>query len=153
MYLTQKPDTTQHHLATFCHGRRASVCDLTSHAVPHRRSPLHENEGDRDDEGRLAATPKRMPTPHAFGVQVVGCPKTVDNALSAADTTFGYDTAVFVATEAIDKLRTTARSHERVIVVEVMGRHAVWTTWDAGLGRERHPAVADHATGCSSPEL
>src|SRR5829696_2526715 len=68
-----------------------------------------------------------------FGVQVVGCPKTIDNDLSATDTTFGYDTAVSIATEAIDKLRTTARSHERVIVVEVMGRHAGWITWGAGL--------------------
>jgi 6-phosphofructokinase len=68
-----------------------------------------------------------------FGVQVVGCPKTIDNDLSATDTTFGYDTAVSIATDAIDKLRTTARSHERVIVVEVMGRHAGWITWGAGL--------------------
>jgi 6-phosphofructokinase 1 len=68
-----------------------------------------------------------------FGVQVVGCPKTIDNDLSATDTTFGYDTAVSIATDAIDKLRTTAKSHERVIVVEVMGRHAGWITWGAGL--------------------
>src|SRR3712207_6214702 len=59
-----------------------------------------------------------------FGVQVVGCPKTIDNDLSATDTTFGYDTAVSIATEAIDRIRTTAKSHERIIVVEVMGRHA-----------------------------
>src|SRR5215211_2394890 len=68
-----------------------------------------------------------------FGIQVVGCPKTIDNDLSATDTTFGYDTAVSIATDAIDKLRTTARSHERVVVVEVMGRHAGWITWGAGL--------------------
>ncbi len=68
-----------------------------------------------------------------FGVQVIGCPKTIDNDLSATDTTFGYDTAVSIATEAIDRLRTTAKSHERVIVVEVMGRHAGWITWGAGL--------------------
>ena len=68
-----------------------------------------------------------------FGVQVVGCPKTIDNDLSATDTTFGYDTAVSIATDAIDKLRTTARSHERVVVVEVMGRHAGWITWGAGV--------------------
>jgi phosphofructokinase-like protein len=68
-----------------------------------------------------------------FGVQVIGCPKTIDNDLSATDTTFGYDTAVSIATDAIDKLRTTAKSHERVIVVEVMGRHAGWITWGAGL--------------------
>ncbi len=68
-----------------------------------------------------------------FGVQVVGCPKTIDNDLSATDTTFGYDTAVSIATDAIDKLRTTAKSHERVVVVEIMGRHAGWITWGAGI--------------------
>ncbi len=68
-----------------------------------------------------------------FGVQVIGCPKTIDNDLSATDTTFGFDTAVSIATDAIDKLRTTARSHERILVVEVMGRHAGWITWGAGM--------------------
>ncbi|MDQ4106939.1 MAG: ATP-dependent 6-phosphofructokinase [Actinomycetota bacterium] len=68
-----------------------------------------------------------------FGVQVIGCPKTIDNDLSATDTTFGYDTAVSIATDAIDKLRTTAKSHERVVVVEIMGRHAGWITWGAGV--------------------
>jgi 6-phosphofructokinase 1 len=68
-----------------------------------------------------------------FGTQVIGCPKTIDNDLSATDTTFGFDTAVSIATDAIDKLRTTAKSHERVVVVEVMGRHAGWITWGAGL--------------------
>ena len=68
-----------------------------------------------------------------FGVQVIGCPKTIDNDLSATDTTFGYDTAVSIATEAIDRLRTTAKSHERILVVEIMGRHAGWITWGAGV--------------------
>ena len=68
-----------------------------------------------------------------FGTQIIGCPKTIDNDLSATDTTFGYDTAVSIATDAIDRLRTTARSHERVVVVEVMGRNAGWITWGAGL--------------------
>jgi 6-phosphofructokinase 1 len=68
-----------------------------------------------------------------FGVQIVGCPKTIDNDLSATDTTFGFDTAVSIATDAIDKLRSTAKSHERIVVVEVMGRHAGWITWGAGL--------------------
>src|SRR3712207_9541224 len=54
-----------------------------------------------------------------FGIQVVGCPKTIDNDLSATDTTFGYDTAVAIATDAIDRLRTTAKSHERILVVEI----------------------------------
>ena len=68
-----------------------------------------------------------------FGTQVIGCPKTIDNDLSATDTTFGYDTAVSIATEAIDRLRTTAKSHERIMVVEIMGRHAGWITWGAGV--------------------
>ncbi|MGH3085728.1 MAG: 6-phosphofructokinase [Rubrobacteraceae bacterium] len=68
-----------------------------------------------------------------FGTQIIGCPKTIDNDLSATDTTFGYDTAVSIATEAIDRIRTTAKSHERIIVVEIMGRHAGWITYGAGL--------------------
>ena len=68
-----------------------------------------------------------------FGVQVVGVPKTIDNDLSATDVTFGFDTAVQIATEAIDRLRTTAESHHRVIVCEVMGRHAGWIATHAGM--------------------
>src|SRR5204863_4553245 len=60
------------------------------------------------------------------GVPVVGVPKTIDNDLGATDVTFGFDTALQVATEAIDRLHTTAESHHRVMVVEVMGRHAGW---------------------------
>jgi 6-phosphofructokinase 1 len=67
------------------------------------------------------------------GVQVVGVPKTIDNDLSGTDFTFGFDTAVNVATEAIDRLHTTAESHHRVLVVEVMGRHAGWIALHAGI--------------------
>jgi 6-phosphofructokinase 1 len=67
------------------------------------------------------------------GAQVVGVPKTIDNDLSATDFTFGFDTAVQVATDAIDRLHTTAESHDRVMVVEVMGRHAGWIATYAGL--------------------
>jgi phosphofructokinase-like protein len=67
------------------------------------------------------------------GVQVVGVPKTIDNDLGATDYTFGFDTAVNVATEAIDRLQTTADSHHRVLIVEVMGRHAGWIALHAGL--------------------
>jgi ATP-dependent phosphofructokinase / diphosphate-dependent phosphofructokinase len=66
-------------------------------------------------------------------VQVVGVPKTIDNDLSGTDFTFGFDTAVNIATEAIDRLHTTAESHHRVLVVEVMGRHAGWIALHAGL--------------------
>ncbi|MFE2045003.1 6-phosphofructokinase [Streptomyces sp. NPDC059477] len=67
------------------------------------------------------------------GVPCVGVPKTIDNDLSATDYTFGFDTAVNIATEAIDRLHTTAESHMRVLVVEVMGRHAGWIALHAGL--------------------
>jgi phosphofructokinase-like protein len=68
-----------------------------------------------------------------FGVKVVGVPKTIDNDLDATDYTFGFDTAVNIATEAIDRLHTTAESHMRVLVVEVMGRHAGWIALHSGL--------------------
>ncbi len=67
------------------------------------------------------------------GVHVVGVPKTIDNDLSGTDYTFGFDTAVSIATEAIDRLHTTAESHDRVMVVEVMGRHAGWIAIMSGM--------------------
>ena len=70
---------------------------------------------------------------HDHGVPVVGVPKTIDNDLSATDYTFGFDTAVNIASEAIDRLHTTAESHHRILVVEVMGRHAGWIALHAGL--------------------
>jgi len=70
---------------------------------------------------------------HAQGVQVVGVPKTIDNDLNATDYTFGFDTAVTIATEAIDRLHTTAESHHRVLVIEVMGRHAGWIALHSGM--------------------
>ena len=75
-------------------------------------------------------SPPASPT-HAF--PVVGVPKTIDNDLSGTDYTFGFDTAVSIATEAIDRLHTTAESHNRVMVVEVMGRHRL----DRGHERDR----------------
>ena len=67
------------------------------------------------------------------GVNVVGVPKTIDNDLAATDYTFGFDTAVTIATEAIDRLHTTAESHNRVMVVEVMGRHTGWIAVMSGI--------------------
>jgi 6-phosphofructokinase 1 len=67
------------------------------------------------------------------GVNVVGVPKTIDNDLSGTEVTFGFHTAVHIATEAIDRLHTTAESHDRVIVCEVMGRHAGWIATYAGI--------------------
>jgi 6-phosphofructokinase 1 len=70
---------------------------------------------------------------HELGIHVVGVPKTIDNDLNATDYTFGFDTAVNVAMEAIDRLHTTAESHHRALIVEVMGRHAGWIALHAGL--------------------
>jgi 6-phosphofructokinase 1 len=68
-----------------------------------------------------------------FEAQVVGVPKTIDNDLNGTDYTFGFDTAVAICTEAIDRLHTTAESHNRVMVVEVMGRHVGWIAVHSGI--------------------
>jgi ATP-dependent phosphofructokinase / diphosphate-dependent phosphofructokinase len=70
---------------------------------------------------------------HAAGVNVVGVPKTIDNDLGATDYTFGFDTAVNIAMGSIDRLHTTAESHRRTLIVEVMGRHAGWIALHSGL--------------------
>jgi ATP-dependent phosphofructokinase / diphosphate-dependent phosphofructokinase len=70
---------------------------------------------------------------HEAGVPVVGVPKTIDNDLGGTDFTFGFQTAVQIVTDAIDRLHTTAESHNRVMVVEVMGRHAGWIATHAGI--------------------
>ncbi len=72
------------------------------------------------------------------GVPVVGVPKTIDNDIDCTDTTFGHDTAVTIATDAIDRLHTTAESHQRVMLVEVMGRHAGWIAMNAGIASGAH---------------
>jgi 6-phosphofructokinase 1 len=77
----------------------------------------------------------------AHGVRAVGVPKTIDNDLSATDVTFGFQTAVQVATDAIDRLHTTAESHDRVMVVEVMGRHAGWIALQAGIAGGAHEVL------------
>ena len=69
----------------------------------------------------------------AEGINVIGVPKTIDNDLNATDQTFGHDSAVFVVSEALDRLHTTASSHHRVIVVEVMGRYAGWIALHGGI--------------------
>ncbi|MGW8553197.1 6-phosphofructokinase [Streptomyces tubercidicus] len=112
-----------------------------------RTNPFKENDGVRRIKETLAkheiealiaiggedtlGVAARLSGEHA--VPCVGVPKTIDNDLSATDYTFGFDTAVGVATEAIDRLHTTAESHMRVLVVEVMGRHAGWIALHSGL--------------------
>ena len=83
--------------------------------------------GGEDTLGAAA----RLHTEH--GLQIIGVPKTIDNDLGATDYTFGFDTAVNIAMEAIDRLHTTADSHHRVLIVEVMGRHAGWIAFHSGL--------------------
>jgi ATP-dependent phosphofructokinase / diphosphate-dependent phosphofructokinase len=67
------------------------------------------------------------------GMPIIGVPKTIDNDLNATDYTFGYDTALNIATECLDRIRTTAESHSRVMVVEIMGRHAGWIALESGI--------------------
>jgi phosphofructokinase-like protein len=85
-------------------------------------------------EGTLAAA-KRLTD---LGLRIVGVPKTVDNDLDATDYTFGFDTAVQIATEAIDRLRTTGESHSRCMIAEVMGRHVGWIALHAGIASGAH---------------
>ncbi len=82
---------------------------------------------------------------HDMGLNIIGVPKTIDNDLTATDSTFGFQTAVQIATEAVDKLVTTAASHNRVLILEVMGRYAGWIALNA--------AVAGGAEICLLPEF
>ncbi len=85
-------------------------------------------------EGTLTAAARLT----AEGLPIVGVPKTIDNDLAATDYSFGFDTAVEIATEAIDRIRTTAESHQRCIAVEVMGRSAGWIALHAGMATGAH---------------
>lgn len=85
-------------------------------------------------EGTLAAA-KRLTDE---GVHIVGVPKTVDNDISATDYTFGFDTAVGIATEAMDRLRTTGDAHDRCMIAEVMGRHVGWIALHSGMAAGAH---------------
>ncbi|WP_295645073.1 ATP-dependent 6-phosphofructokinase [uncultured Corynebacterium sp.] len=82
---------------------------------------------------------------HDNGVPVVGVPKTIDNDVDGTDYTFGFDTAVAVATEAIDRLHTTAESHNRVMIVETMGRHVGWIALHAGMAGGAHEILIPEA--------
>lgn len=152
-----------HEFVGFRHGWRGLVDDETMPlSVASTRGILHRGgtilgtsrtnpyKGDGDALTRVKATLARhgvdalvaiggedtLGVAHRLGdegVHVVGVPKTIDNDLSATDVTFGFDTAVQVAVDAIDRLHTTAESHDRVMVVEVMGRHAGWIALWSGI--------------------
>ena len=85
-------------------------------------------------EGTLAAAQRLVEA----GIKIVGVPKTIDNDLDATDYTFGFDTAVEIATEAIERLRTTGESHHRCMVAEVMGRHVGWIALHSGMASGAH---------------
>ncbi len=97
-----------------------------------RTSPTASSTRSSRSAARTRSASRRASTP-STGFPVVGVPKTIDNDLSGTDYTFGFDTAVSIATEAIDRLHTTAESHNRVMVVEVMGRHAGWIAVHSGI--------------------
>ena len=107
-----------------------------------RAQHLERERARRADRDRRRGHARRRERLHAeHGINVVGVPKTIDNDLGATDYTFGFDTAVNIAMEAIDRLHTTAESHHRMLIVEVMGRHAGWIALHSGLagGAERDP--------------
>ena len=90
--------------------------------------------GQPDDHGldaRVALCRRVLSEEH--GIPIIGVPKTIDNDLAATDVTFGYQTAVEVATDAIGRLHSTAEAHQRVMVVQVMGRHTGWIALESGL--------------------
>ncbi|MCO5315058.1 MAG: ATP-dependent 6-phosphofructokinase [Solirubrobacterales bacterium] len=112
-----------------------------------RTNPLKEDDGIARITSNLAAdgvdaliaiggddTLGVARTLNEGGVRAIGVPKTVDNDLAATDYTFGFDTAVNIAVEAVERLRITGQSHHRTMVVEVMGRHAGWIAFHTGLG-------------------
>ena len=80
------------------------------------------------------------------GMQIVGVPKTIDNDLSATEVTFGFDTALTTATDAVDKIHTTAESHHRIMVVEVMGRDAGWIALESGIAGGAHVILIPEIT-------
>ncbi|MEO8282623.1 MAG: ATP-dependent 6-phosphofructokinase [Pseudarthrobacter sp.] len=105
------------------------------------RSSLHELGVDGlvaiGGEGTLAAAQDLSNA----GIKVIGVPKTIDNDLDATDVTFGFDTAVQTATEAIDRLRTTGESHHRCMIAEVMGRNAGWIALHSGMASGAHAVL------------
>src|SRR6202042_2584782 len=98
-----------------------------------RTNPFKETGPGRTGVERIKDNPRVAARLNGEGIPVVGVPKTIDNDLGATDFTFGFDTAVNIAMEAIDRLHTTAESHHRALIVEVMGRHAGWIALHAGL--------------------
>lgn len=108
---------------------KLSILDTSHEAVANYRQWNLDALITIGGDGTMAISNKLI----GLGVNIVGVPKTIDNDLAATDLTFGHDSAVFIATEAIDRLHTTASSHHRVMIIEVMGRYAGWIALTAGL--------------------
>lgn len=113
----------------------------TARCHPHKRKggieAVHQTVEDEKLDGLICiggdGTLKAASKVHDSGVPVIGIPKTIDNDVVGTDSSIGFDTAVSIATEAIDRLHSTAESHNRVMVVELMGRHCGWIAVTAGI--------------------
>ena len=135
-------------------GRRDDPRHLADESVRHRRRArkrcvrtLERQRASTRSWRSAARTPSAWPTASPNSAcKAVGVPKTIDNDLAETEFTFGFDTAVQIATDAVDRLRTTAESHHRVIVCEVMGRHAGWI---AAYTRHRRRSRRDIGSGGS----
>ncbi len=112
---------------------KTTRCPTSSSRVPGSRTAPPPSASTPSCSASAAATAARSSVAAEDGIPVVGVPKTIDNDLAATDFTFGFQTAVQIATDAIDRLHTTAESHNRVLVCEVMGRHAGWLAVYSGM--------------------
>ncbi|MBN1268765.1 MAG: 6-phosphofructokinase [Kiritimatiellae bacterium] len=110
-------------------GGEIEITDASARAIGHYREWKLDALVAIGGDGTMHIADKMA----GLGANIVGVPKTIDNDLAATDLTFGHLTAVYIATEAIDRLHTTASSHHRVMVIEVMGRYAGWIALSAGL--------------------
>ena len=108
---------------------KVTIQDTSRQAMDHYREWGLDALITVGGDGTMTSSSKLM----ELGANIVGVPKTIDNDLAATDLTFGHDSAVYVATEAIDRLHTTASSHHRVMIIELMGRYAGWIALSAGL--------------------
>ena len=123
--------------------RRAPTPSRTPTPTSPRSGPTSRRSASTPSSPSAATTPWASPTASTTtsSMPMVGIPKTIDNDLMVTDFTFGFDTAINIVTEAVDRLRTTTESHRRIMVVETMGRHAGWIACFAGIAvaRRLHP--------------
>ena len=135
--------------------RGGTILGTTNRGNPFQFTSENSAEAPRDISGEVLANAKKLGIDAIVtiggdgsmkialeffqkGMKLVGVPKTIDNDLCATEVTFGFDTALHTATDAIDKIHTTAESHHRVMVIEVMGRDAGWIALEAGIAGGAH---------------